>query len=301
MPLMGRGREYSRARGVAEWLLACAYRGSWARTVADAHPGSREATLRRVPVALHGAPPDLRMNVAVMTDLHAGPTTSRRAIERAFRLVREASPDLVLFGGDYVWLDARYVEELVGEMRSLAPPLGKLAVMGNHDLWADDTLIRRSLESAGVRVLVNERVRAGGLQVVGIDDPWTGVIDADAAFRDVDAGPVAVLCHAPEVLYSLAGRRYDLLVCGHTHGGQVCAPPGVPIYVPGPIGRKYPGGTYTLDNGAVAVISRGVGTVEFPLRAWCNPEVLLLEIGASGRSSCRGAMPDGLSESEVHA
>jgi len=282
MPLMGRGREYSRARGVAEWLLACAYRGAWARTVADAHPGSRDATLRRVPIALKSAPRGFRMRVAVMSDLHAGPTTSPRALAGSFRLVRGAAPDLVLFGGDYVWLEARYVEELVDEIGSLAAPLGKLAVMGNHDLWADDAHIRRALESAGARVLVNESAAAGGLQVVGIDDPWTGVMDAGAAFQDVDErAPVVVLCHAPEVLSALGPRRFDVLVCGHTHGGQVCRPPGVPIYVPGPIGRKYPGGRYELDGGATAIISRGVGTVEFPFRAWCRPEVLLLELSAA--------------------
>jgi predicted MPP superfamily phosphohydrolase len=285
MPLKGRGRNYSRARGIAEQLLAWTYRGTWGRAVADAHPGSRDTVLRRLRVGLRGVPSAFRMNVGVMTDLHAGPTTSRRALARSFRLVREAQPDLVLFGGDYVFLDARYAYELVDEVSSLTPPHGKFAVMGNHDLWADDALIQRSLESAGARVLVNESVVAGDLKIVGIDDPWTGIVDVAKAFRGIDnSAPILVLCHAPEVLSALSDRSYDVLVCGHTHGGQVCRPPGVPIFVPGRIGRQYPGGRYDLENGAIAIVSRGVGTVEFPFRTWCSPEVILVELRAAPQS-----------------
>ena len=119
--------------------------------------------------------------------------------------------------------------------------------MGNHDLWADDAQIARSLERAGARVLVNERVEVGPLALVGLDDPWTGA-RVDPAFRDDDAVRV-LLVHAPEAMLYLTETKFDLALCGHTHGGHIALPGGVPIVVPGPASRRFAHGRYDLDNG----------------------------------------------------
>src|SRR5262249_49917044 len=155
--------------------------------IADAHAGSRTVEVSRFSVAARGwptgAPP---VRVALLTDLHAGPTTSRRALARAFAEAAAAQPPLLLLGGDSVFLHAHYVDALQPLIAALAPPLGIFAVMGNHDLWADDRRIAALLAVAGARVLVNEAVQVGPLQLVGLDDPWIGECDAPGAFRTVD-------------------------------------------------------------------------------------------------------------------
>ena len=241
--------------------------------------------------------------MAFASDLHIGPTTPPALLDAAFAQLRAWAPDLLLLGGDYVFLEATAarvarLEALVASVR--APCCA--AVLGNHDLWTHHDRIEAALRAAGAHILVNAALRLpaphAGLAVVGLDDPWTGQPDADAAFAAVpdDVAGVVVLCHAPDGVPLVADRAPLLVVCGHTHGGQIALPGGRPLLVPGPLGPTYPHGEHPLPGpGSGRLwVSRGLGGVEVPVRLYAPPDVLLLTLtprAAAGPASGPPAAP----------
>jgi predicted MPP superfamily phosphohydrolase len=232
-------------------------------------------------------PGSARLRLAFVSDLHLGPTTPPRLLDAAFEQLRAAKPDVLLLGGDYVFLEATRpkADELARRVASV-PARTKLAVLGNHDLWARHELLESALESAGVHVLVNESrwLDGAGLCVVGLDDPWTGTLDVPAAFASAgDAEAVVVLCHSPdaapavqELLQMSAKTRSVLYTCGHTHGGHIATPWG-PLVVPGRLGKRHPAGLYALD-GLNLHVSRGIGGIEVPVRAFAPPEIAIFDL-----------------------
>lgn len=204
-------------------------------------------------------------------------------LERAFEAIRSDKPDVLLLGGDYVFLEAepRRLAVLRALVESVASSV-KLAVLGNHDLWTFDHAIVEALSNAGVRVLVNEAVVLpepwSDVAVLGLDDPWTGTCDPHAAAARLDGEPVRiVLCHSPDGLGLLSELRLDLFLCGHTHGGQLAAPWGPVVLPHGRMCRQYPSG-FARFNSGVVYVSRGVGEVEVPIRTFAPPDIMLLEL-----------------------
>ncbi|MBI4956702.1 MAG: metallophosphoesterase family protein [Myxococcales bacterium] len=278
-----RGRNYSRARGLVEALLRRGYGAGWPARLWGRLPAAGRVRLveRRVAVRAPLATP---LRVAFASDLHLGPTTARRTLEAAFGLLAVAAPDVLVLGGDYVFLEASaaVARELEGLVRAV-PARVKVAVLGNHDLWTDHRRLEDALGRAGVRVLVNEALRLptphGGVAVVGLDDPWTGAPDPERAFAGARGAELTLaVCHAPEGLALVRGRAVALYLCGHTHGGHVALPGGVPIVVPGGrLSRRYPHGVHAVD-GTTVFVSRGVGGIEVPFRCFAPPDVALLEL-----------------------
>lgn len=289
MPLRGRGGRYSRGRHVVEWALANAYRGHWPAKLVRAL--GLQARVRTVThrVAVPRWPADGRpLRIAFASDLHAGPTTHPTTLDDAFAVLAETDADVIFLGGDYVFLYAEYVEQIAARVRRLAPPLGIYAVMGNHDLWADDAAITRALTDAGARVLVNERVVLpppfDHVAIAGLDDPWTGDAPALPLFEEEEQTRV-VLVHAPEAMLALADEPFDVAICGHTHGGHIALPGGIPILVPGPLSRTYAHGRFALTGDRTLIVSRGVGSTEVSLRLNADPDIVVLELHAPSATS----------------
>ncbi len=292
MGLMGRGAHYTSTRGIVEGALARLYRGGWPSRAAR-----RAGFQRRVRVVTHdvacaawpkGAP---SLRIAFASDLHAGPTTHPELLELACRTLADARPDVLLLGGDYVFLDARSIGPLARALGRVPAPLGRFAVMGNHDLWADDARIVRALEANGIDVLVNRHVRLAApfahVAVCGLDEPWVGCPDATRAIDAADVAVRIVLMHAPAGLLAVGARRFDVAFCGHTHGGHVALPGGVPIVAPGPLSRRYSHGRYAVgaDGRATLLVSRGVGGIELPVRTFADPDVVVCTLGAAATTA----------------
>ena len=275
MPRLGRGRNYSPIRKLIESVLRRAYALDWPARVAP------RMSVRRVDVSLElqGLRGEPRLTLGFASDLHAGPTTPQRTLEEAFGHLRAFDPDVLLLGGDFVLFDARYCERLVPLIRSVRAPLGRYAVLGNHDVWADDRRIERTLESAGVQLLVNRTVRLPGREVSlgGLDDYWTGEPCYQEAFRDRSRVHL-LLMHSPDHAPHLPReQRFDLALCGHTHGGQISLPSGRPIAMVSATSRRYPFGRFELSQGPM-LVSRGVGNIEVPMRAFAAPDVLCVRL-----------------------
>lgn len=219
--------------------------------------------------------------IAYLTDLHSSPIVPRWWIQRAVETALGLQPDVIALGGDYVHDDPRYAPGVAEILRPLHAPDGVFAVLGNHDHYVGSGVIRAALERAGVRELLNSslRVNRGGAEiaVAGVGDLECDVIDFDAALGGVGGGvPRIVLSHDPDVFaYWPPTLRLDLMVAGHTHGGQAYLPIIGPPFVPSQFGFRYLAGLY-CEGDRQLYVSRGVGASGVPMRWGCPPELTLI-------------------------
>jgi len=279
----GRGRHNSRLRQASFAALDLAllggvvarwsYRWGW--------HGTLRVTTHQIQLTNR---PSLRrpLVLAFASDFHAGPTTHPDLFAAVLAEISSKQPDVLLLGGDYVSSKAQHVDVLCENLSHCNPPLGKYAVLGNHDLWAEDGRIVAQLNSCGVEVLVNSNRTLPApfecISVCGIDDPWTGRADVAAAFKD--AGPIRVfLSHSPDGLLLMGNQRFDLGFAGHTHGGQIALRDGTAIVsAGGPLARTYGRGRFEIDGNGTMIVSRGVGCSNVPLRINADPEVVICEL-----------------------
>jgi predicted MPP superfamily phosphohydrolase len=269
----------SRLRRVAWVAMDFGYRGGWAAALARWFGFHGRMCVRKHDVRLNRWRRGRPLRIVFASDFHAGPVTHPELLNEASRAIAGGKPDLLLLGGDFISPHARYIDGLADRFRQIEAPLGKFAVLGNHDLYADDEYIVERLAAAGVRTLNNECARLpppfDEIVLCGLDDPTVGSPNALAALGGGD-GVRIVLMHSPEGLRSLRGHPFELAFCGHTHGGQIALPSGRPIIMPGgPLNRMYAHGMHQLsDHGdATLIVSRGIGCSGLPVRLFARPEV----------------------------
>jgi predicted MPP superfamily phosphohydrolase len=222
------------------------------------------------------------MRVAFASDLHAGRMTPTGTIASAMEALMEASPDLILLGGDFVCSRAQELQLILPSLRRLRAPAGVFAVMGNHDHGADVGTITALLEANGISVLRNRSVPLaepfGNVLLVGLDDHLGGRPCAAAA-RWEASRVTLLLIHQPSGLLDAGDRPFHIAFAGHTHGGQITLPGGwAPLAASGPLSRRYQGGRYALQEDRVLCVSVGVGHSLLPFRLGPRAEVLLLDL-----------------------
>lgn len=251
----------------------------------------------RLEVPLPGLPEELDgFTIVQLSDLHVGPHVTPDHVRRGVVLANALEADLVILTGDFVYRSAEYSEACARELASLRAGYGVYAVLGNHDIWTDADKVAGSLERMGLFVLRNERqaltVDGAGLWLVGIEDTgYTGGFFSDfkamwQKARDAlvtllqgipAAEPRLLLVHNPDFTEMLPQGRIDLILCGHTHGGQVRLPfIGAPV-VPSCFGQKYASGLVHRPD-ALIYVNRGLGLIAPPVRFLCRPEVALLRL-----------------------
>src|SRR5216684_3255364 len=230
--------------------------------------------LRRLPKSLDG------LRIVHLSDLHYGPLTDSRHLERAVRVANNLQPDMIALTGDYISKERRYAApcaELVGRLRAR---FGVYAVLGNHDHWTDAALITDLFRAEGVTMLVNEGMRLDlrgeSFWLAGVNDTMVGLEDLSLALAgSSDDEMKLLLAHNPIILRRAARAGVDLVLSGHTHGGQVTLRPeknrsGRPR-------RRLLRGLGRRGNTQIYV-TRGLGTVVLPIRYGCPPEVSVLEL-----------------------
>jgi predicted MPP superfamily phosphohydrolase len=220
--------------------------------------------------------------IAFLTDTHVAPIVPRRFYDEIVSEVTRFDPHLILLGGDFVtW--HRHIpllaEVLIANLRARD---GIFAVLGNHDYWAGADDVIAAMSAYGVRFLTNTSV-ALPLPVVGIDEIYRGNPDVDRAFANVDPnGPCIGISHHPDVIDLLAGRRIDLLLCGHTHGGQIRFPFFGAVVVPSRHEADYAAGFHRVGN-VLMYVSRGIGSIP-PIRILCRPEIATFVLRSGHRT-----------------
>lgn len=288
----GRALRLSARKRRLERLYDLAYAGGWPSWLA--RPLGLQGRLRvsrhEFTVRVRGpAPPPLR--VAFVSDLHGGPGTHPATIRKACRVLADSRPQLLLLGGDFVSFHARHVDGVLDAIAQVDAPLGRLAVLGNHDLIADDAYLVRRLASIGVRTLVNENVRLGApwddVWVCGLDNTEQGTPDGACALAGAD-GTRLILMHSPDGLSSVGDESFAVAFTGHVHGGQFVLPGGKSlISSKGPLSQRYLyGGVFELGTAGerVLLVSRGVGQGSLPMRFRADPEVHVCDLTFVSRS-----------------
>lgn len=235
----------------------------------------------RVEVAVPGLPQALDgLRLVQISDLHAGPWLDEGALDAVRDLVVAFRPDVLAITGDFITDTVDDLALLGTFFGRLPAPAGRFAVLGNHDSrQRREPELVAALRRQGVTVLqdASALVEKGEarLRVVGLKDIEEGKgADLDralAAARDED-GATVLLCHHPDVISSLPAGRFDLVLCGHTHGGQVRLPGGPDDR---PAGRSR-AGTHPVAGGGVLHVNRGLGALVLPLRVGALAQVSCL-------------------------
>jgi len=256
---------------------------------------TRWPRIRRLRLDLPGLPRGLcGMRVVQLTDLHLGWLTPAAYLRRVVELTNGLSPDLVLLTGDYVYGSPRFLEPVARIIASLRTRLGLVGVLGNHEHWVGIDLSRPAIRSAGVRLVDNTRVwvgerglcadepAGGGLCLAGVGDYWEDRHDLEAALAGVDpARPRILLCHNPDFAESVNVRdtrhRVDLMLSGHTHGGQVRLPGTRSIITPSRYGSKYASG-WVQGPAFPVYVSPGIGLAILPVRFLVRPEITVFQL-----------------------
>ena len=231
---------------------------------------TRDVMVRGLPSALDG------LRIGMITDVHHSAVVSADDITRAVTLITEAAPDMVVMGGDYVsFFDRAYISPVAELLAPLSSaPLGAFAVLGNHD---DEKEMPAALTSRRFTVLEDQRtqltVKGERLDIAGIRF-WTRSPGELASVLKGTGGTTLLLAHDPRRLVEASALDVQLVLSGHTHGGQVIVPALGAV-----AGRKFPvlAGYATRDNTSIFV-SRGVGTVYVPVRINCPPDVAILTL-----------------------
>jgi uncharacterized protein len=230
--------------------------------------------LRRLPRTLDG------FKVVHLSDIHHSPFTGREQVERAVEVANSLQPDIVALTGDYISHEREYIEpcaEILGRLRARR---GVYAVLGNHDNWVDAELITDLFQLAGIRVLNNEGMRFedGGASfwLAGVNDTMVGLEDLPLALAGSREDELKLLlAHNPVILRRAARSGVDLVLSGHTHGGQVTWRS--ERSASGRARRRILRGLGRRGETQIYV-TRGLGTVVLPVRYGCLPEVSLLTL-----------------------
>ena len=230
--------------------------------------------LNKLPHALDG------FKIVQLSDLHHSPFTGTEQIERAIELANRLEPDIVALTGDYISHDRTYAAacaEMVGRLRARH---GVYAVLGNHDHWTDAALITDLFRAEGIHVLINEGLRfeqdGGSFWLAGVDDTMVGLEDLPLALAgSTESEMKLLLAHNPIILRRAARAGVDLVLSGHTHGGQVTWR--AEKNVSGRPRRRLLRGLGRRGQTQIYV-TRGLGTVVLPIRYGCPPEVSLIEL-----------------------
>jgi predicted MPP superfamily phosphohydrolase len=268
--------------------------------------GTRRLVVREVDASIPGLPQEFDgLAIAQVSDLHVGPHTSRRFLDRVARTIHDLSPDVVAVTGDLVDDRAEDVAAYASALGRLDAPLGVFMIAGNHDVYAGwDTVEHRLRNEVPARLLLNEAhlIRRGDATLVlaGTGDPAGGHRGNSRAAPDVErtlagapnGSTVIALAHNPALWPALAKRGVALTLSGHTHWGQL-ALPSLGWSLASPF-LTHAMGAYR-EHESLLYISPGTGYWGIPFRLGAFPEVTLvrlrrapaaLEVGRARRARC---------------
>jgi hypothetical protein len=259
--------------GVALVLSVVAFYQGRRTPVIDA----QEVVLPGLPKARDG------LRIVFISDLHLGSQLGAVWLQGVVGQMTALNPDLIAIGGDLIDHDAARVQPMIPELRTLHAPLGVWAVLGNHDSYSGAAEASRIMEAAGFHVLHDESaVVAPGLRLAGVDDlgvrGYDGPVEpairrALSSVRSGQEGCV-YLSHTPVGANTAAEAGAGLMLCGHTHGGQLW-----PFdYL---VKARYPElvGRFAHDP-MTLIVSRGAGTWGPRMRLWKPGEILLITLRA---------------------
>jgi predicted MPP superfamily phosphohydrolase len=260
-------------------------------------------SIPHLPFALDG------LTVVQLSDFHLGPYVSVEQVRHSVAMANALHPNLTVLTGDFVSRSADYSSACAQELTALRAPLGVYAVLGNHDVWTGADVVAGNLEQAGIAVLRDQHraltVEGDHLWLIGMEDSgitgMSGLFPGSISpsdFRQLHREKVQalgkmleetpsgdcrlLLVHNPDFVGLLPERQVDLVLSGHTHGGQVCLPGLGALFVPSVYGRRFVAGLVEVA-GIRVYINRGIGLISPPVRFLARPEVTAITLRRPAR------------------
>ncbi len=256
-------------------------------------------------------PNSAELKIAVISDIHAGPYKDAAFLERVVEETNAQNPDIVFLVGDYIYSDHKQADQLA-PLSKLKAKFGKYAVLGNHDYDLGRRLtaaemgkltnkessdyVAEKLTEAGITVLRNQtkqlEISGKNLSIIGLEDLWgnTDLEGFEHQLDSIDSAETNILLqHNPDIIQFDNALKADLIISGHTHGGQIRLPiiEAVPP-LPTEIGKEYDEGLFDLrvtlqENAnpnikARLFITKGIGEMGPRARLLCQPEIAILHV-----------------------
>jgi predicted MPP superfamily phosphohydrolase len=251
--------------------MTVAIAGTWAFFEAG------DLRVERISLRVANLPPaQAQLRIVQVSDLHLGLINRGAVLRRVVEQIRQLHPDLLVVTGDLLDAQRNHLDGLTEPWRQLSPPLGKFAVTGNHEVYAGRENSLDFLHAAGFRVLTNEVVPAGNIQVAGVPDPAWGEQKEDVqVLAEADPQrPTILLKHRPWVEATALGR-FTLQLSGHAHRGQI-----FPFNLITGLAYPMQDGLYRLGSDSWLYTSRGTGSWGPPMRLFSPPEITLIELAS---------------------
>ena len=221
--------------------------------------------------------------IIFVSDIHHGPYFSYERVEKLRDRINEMNADLILLGGDYVHRGPLYVPEVFNALKGLTAIDGVMGVLGNHDHWDGEQAARDGFKYAGLIDIENKSML---IEKEGASISIAGVGDLDMGYQYLDVNPETynvLISHNPDYIAEIEGEKPDLVLSGHTHGGQVTffglwAP-----LIPSKFGNKFRYGEIDYE-GIKLIVTSGVGTITPPVRFFARPEIVRITLRSSNGS-----------------
>lgn len=220
--------------------------------------------------------------IVFITDIHHGPFFSIERVQQLVDRINKLEPDLILLGGDYVHRDSSFIRPLFDEFQHLSARYGIYGVLGNHDHWEDADLTSEMMKRNGINICDNAsywlKIEKDSIKIGGVGDLWEDTQILENTTADLAQSDFSILIsHSPDYLETLHTDLIDFTLSGHTHGGQMTffglwAP-----VLPSKYGQKYRYGLKQFEH-MQSYISSGVGTITPPIRFFCRPEIVVIEL-----------------------
>lgn len=280
----------SRTRRIIRWtalslLLLLLGLGVWSFFIEP-----NRLVIHQEAIQIDNWPKDLSgLRIALISDIHTGgPFINDKKLREIVARTNQLSPDLIVLLGDYMSADSSWSHRVEPEvtaaaLKNLRAPLGVYSVLGNHDWWHNGTKVRAAFEQNGLPVLDNEvaeiKWRNSSFWIAGLADLWTRPQRIQETIDRIPSGSTIVaITHNPDIFPKLP-RDVQILLAGHTHGGQVNLPLiGRPIE-PSKFGQRY-GAGHVFENGHHLFVTTGIGVSILPIRFGVPPEIALLTISS---------------------
>lgn len=221
------------------------------------------------------------LKIVFASDFHMAPYSFERTrLQQIIERINAENADIVILGGDFVKghhkKESMPIEDIAAVLRNIKSRYGIYAVMGNHDTYYGKTEIAKALNESGIKVLQNQNTKVqtqnGKVCIAGVKDYTMDTPDVQKALDDC-AEPVILVSHSPDVFPHV--KKADLMLAGHTHGGQIVFPLVGALLIPSDYGRKYRYGLIK-EKGNTLIVSKGLGTSLMPLRFNCKPEIVVI-------------------------
>lgn len=225
------------------------------------------------------------LKIVFFGDTHLGEFNDNDQLDRIVTKINAEKPDLVIFTGDLIGSTGDFTvnpEAIAQSLARIQATYGKVAVMGNHEYALLDEYNYTDLMNAGgFAVLVDDWLDISELNVrlLGLDDVYRGNPDTNLTDEALDGSYNILITHEPDIIDKMAGDQVQLVLAGHTHGGQISLPYLTERILP-TNGKKYVKGLYTIGSAGQAklFVTKGTGMTKLPFRFMNVPEIVAIEV-----------------------